>query len=160
MSPLGAISHQSMAELSDAFADVYPMQSRCFPSGDQIGKRTAVKFDPTRCGWPPATGTTQTVPLSARVWPRGSAAERLGLTQVPVCFRRGEERGERFGFARPGGCGDFSAFQKANVEAEERCLMPRYVEDQFVKASREIGLKVEPRAKERYEFNIFTADWK
>jgi hypothetical protein len=55
---------------------------------------------------------------------------------------------------------DFSAFQKANVEAEERRLMPRYVEDQFVKASREIGLKVEPRAKERYEFNIFTADWK
>ncbi len=27
---------------------------------------------------------------------------------------------------------DFSAFQRANVEAEERRLMPRYVEDQFV----------------------------
>jgi len=41
---------------------------------------------------------------------------------------------------------DFSGFQKANVEAEERRLMPRYVEDQFIKASKEIGLKVEPRA--------------
>ena len=35
--PSVATSHQSRPELSYAFADVYPMQSRCFPSGDQIG---------------------------------------------------------------------------------------------------------------------------
>src|ERR1043166_6312893 len=34
---------------------------------------------------------------------------------------------------------DFSAFQTANVEAEERRLMPKYVEDQFLKASDEVG---------------------
>jgi len=41
---------------------------------------------------------------------------------------------------------DFSGFQRANVEAEERRLMPRYVEDQFIKACAEIGLRVEARA--------------
>jgi hypothetical protein len=41
---------------------------------------------------------------------------------------------------------DFSAFQKANAEAEERRLMPRYVEAHFLNASKEVGLKVEPRA--------------
>jgi len=35
--PFVATSHQSRLELSYAFADVYPMNSRCFPSGDQIG---------------------------------------------------------------------------------------------------------------------------
>src|SRR2546427_1449600 len=38
---------------------------------------------------------------------------------------------------------DFSAFQQANAEAEERRLMPRYVEEQFLKASKEVGLRVE-----------------
>jgi superfamily II DNA or RNA helicase len=41
---------------------------------------------------------------------------------------------------------DFSGFQHANAEAEEKRLMPRYVEDHFVKASNAIGLRVEPRA--------------
>jgi SNF2 family DNA or RNA helicase len=41
---------------------------------------------------------------------------------------------------------DFSGFQHANAEAEERRLMPRYVEDHFIKACQTIGLKVEPRA--------------
>ena len=41
---------------------------------------------------------------------------------------------------------DFSGFQTANAEAEERRLMPRYVEQHFLNAAREIGLKVEARA--------------
>lgn len=41
---------------------------------------------------------------------------------------------------------DFSAFQRRNLEVEERRLMPRYVEAQFVAAAREVGLRVEPRA--------------
>ena len=41
---------------------------------------------------------------------------------------------------------DFSNFQRTNVEVEERRLMPRYVEQQFLDSAREIGLKVEPRA--------------
>jgi SNF2 family DNA or RNA helicase len=45
---------------------------------------------------------------------------------------------------------DFSSFQTANAEAEERRLMPRYVEQHFVNAAREIGLKVEPRADGLY----------
>ncbi len=32
---------------------------------------------------------------------------------------------------------DFSGFQQANAEAEERRLMPRYVEEHFIKAARE-----------------------
>ena len=53
---------------------------------------------------------------------------------------------------------DFSGFQKANVEAEERRLMPRYVEDQFVKSAREIGLKVEPRADGLWRVEHVLAD--
>jgi SNF2 family DNA or RNA helicase len=53
---------------------------------------------------------------------------------------------------------DFSGFQKANVEAEERRLMPRYVEDQFVKASKEIGLKVEARADGLWRVEHVLAD--
>src|SRR4030095_7911029 len=53
---------------------------------------------------------------------------------------------------------DFSGFQKANVEAEERRLMPKYVEDQFVKASKEIGLKVEPRADGLWRVEHVLAD--
>jgi Helicase conserved C-terminal domain/Domain of unknown function (DUF3883) len=53
---------------------------------------------------------------------------------------------------------DFSGFQKTNVEAEERRLMPRYVEDQFVKSAREIGLKVEPRADGLWRVEHVLAD--
>ncbi len=41
---------------------------------------------------------------------------------------------------------DFSAFRRRNLEVEERRLMPRYVEAQFIAAAREVGLRVEPRA--------------
>lgn len=53
---------------------------------------------------------------------------------------------------------DFSGFQKANVEAEERRLMPRYVEDQFVKAAKAVGLKVEPRADGLWRVEHVLAD--
>ena len=41
---------------------------------------------------------------------------------------------------------DFSAFQRRNLEVEERRLMPKYVERQFLEAARHVGLRVEPRA--------------
>ena len=41
---------------------------------------------------------------------------------------------------------DFSGFQSQNLEVEEKRLMPRYVEAQFIAASKEAGLRVEPRA--------------
>ncbi|MEW6667885.1 MAG: helicase-related protein [Thermodesulfobacteriota bacterium] len=41
---------------------------------------------------------------------------------------------------------DFSNFQRSNVEIEERMLMPRYVEQQFISMAEELGLKVEARA--------------
>ncbi|MDI6795713.1 MAG: helicase-related protein, partial [Desulfatibacillaceae bacterium] len=41
---------------------------------------------------------------------------------------------------------DFSDFQKTNVEVEERRLMPKYVEEHFVKAAAAVELKTEPRA--------------
>lgn len=53
---------------------------------------------------------------------------------------------------------DFSGFQRANVEAEERRLMPRYVEDQFIRSCREIGLKVEPRADGLWRIEHVLAD--
>ena len=53
---------------------------------------------------------------------------------------------------------DFSGFQSANAEAEERRLMPRYVEQHFLNAAREIGLKVEPRADGLYRVEHVLAD--
>jgi SNF2 family DNA or RNA helicase len=53
---------------------------------------------------------------------------------------------------------DFSAFQTANVEAEERRLMPKYVEDQFLKASDEVGLRVESRADGLWRVEHVLAD--
>jgi len=53
---------------------------------------------------------------------------------------------------------DFSGFQTANAEAEERRLMPRYVEQHFLNAAREIGLKVEPRADGLYRVGHVLAD--
>ena len=41
---------------------------------------------------------------------------------------------------------DFSAFQSANFEVEERRLMPKYVETQFLNSATVIGLNLEPRA--------------
>ncbi len=53
---------------------------------------------------------------------------------------------------------DFSGFQQANAEAEERRLMPRYVEEQFLKASKEIGLRVEARADGLWRVEHVLAD--
>jgi superfamily II DNA or RNA helicase len=53
---------------------------------------------------------------------------------------------------------DFSGFQQANAEAEERRLMPRYVEEQFLKASKEVGLRVEPRADGLWRIEHVLAD--
>ncbi len=53
---------------------------------------------------------------------------------------------------------DLPGFRKANVEAEERRLMPRYVEDQFIKAAQEIGLKVDPRADGLWRVEHVLAD--
>jgi SNF2 family DNA or RNA helicase len=41
---------------------------------------------------------------------------------------------------------DFEAFEQANLEAEERRLMPEYVARQFLTAAAMVGLRVEPRA--------------
>jgi superfamily II DNA or RNA helicase len=53
---------------------------------------------------------------------------------------------------------DFSGFQQANAEAEERRLMPRYVEEHFIKASAAVGLKVEPRADGLWRIEHVLAD--
>ena len=53
---------------------------------------------------------------------------------------------------------DFSGFQQANAEAEERRLMPRYVEDHFVKACGVVGLKVELRADGLWRVEHVLAD--
>jgi len=53
---------------------------------------------------------------------------------------------------------DFSAFQRANAEVEERRLMPRYVEQHFLHAAREVGLKVEARADGLWRIEHVLAD--
>jgi len=53
---------------------------------------------------------------------------------------------------------DFSAFQRANAEVEERRLMPRYVEQYFLSACREVGLKVEARADGLWRIEHVLAD--
>ncbi len=53
---------------------------------------------------------------------------------------------------------DFSAFQQRNLEVEEKRLMPRYVEAQFIAAAREVGLRVEPRADGLWRIEHVIAD--
>ena len=53
---------------------------------------------------------------------------------------------------------DFSGFQEANAEAEERRLMPRYVEEHFLKAAAAVGLKIEPRADGLWRIEHVLAD--
>ena len=53
---------------------------------------------------------------------------------------------------------DFSAFQRSNAEAEERRLMPKYVERHFLEAARVVGLKVEPRADGLWRVEHVLAD--
>ena len=50
------------------------------------------------------------------------------------------------GIALARGHVDFSSFAQANLEAEERRLMPRYVESHFLAAAKEVGLRTEARA--------------
>jgi superfamily II DNA or RNA helicase len=65
---------------------------------------------------------------------------------------------EATGIALARGNVDFSGFQQANAEAEERRLMPRYVEEHFIKASAAVGLKVEPRADGLWRIEHVLAD--
>ncbi len=53
---------------------------------------------------------------------------------------------------------DFSGLQKQNVEIEERRLMPKYVEQQFIEAAKRIGLRVEPRADGLWRIEHVLAD--
>jgi superfamily II DNA or RNA helicase len=53
---------------------------------------------------------------------------------------------------------DFSGFSRSNVEAEERRLMPKYVETQFVRAAQEVGLRVELRADGLWRVEHVLAD--
>jgi SNF2 family DNA or RNA helicase len=53
---------------------------------------------------------------------------------------------------------DFSGFQRRNLEVEERRLMPRYVEAQFIAAAKEIGLRVQPRADGLWRIEHVPAD--
>jgi superfamily II DNA or RNA helicase len=53
---------------------------------------------------------------------------------------------------------DFSGFQQANAEAEERRLMPCYVEEHFNRSSATVGLKVEPRADGLWRVDHVLAD--
>ena len=53
---------------------------------------------------------------------------------------------------------DFSAFQRRNLEIEEKRLMPQYVEAQFISAAREVGLRVEPRADGLWRIEHVLAD--
>jgi superfamily II DNA or RNA helicase len=53
---------------------------------------------------------------------------------------------------------DFSNFQQTNIEIEERRLMPRYVEEQFLSSAGEVGLKIEHRADGLYRIPHVLAD--
>ena len=53
---------------------------------------------------------------------------------------------------------DFSGFQQRNLEIEERRLMPKYVEDQFIAAAKKIGLRIEPRADGLWRIEHVLAD--
>ena len=53
---------------------------------------------------------------------------------------------------------DFSAFARANLEAEERRLMPRYVESHFLNAAGAVGLRTEARADGLWRIEHVRAD--
>src|SRR5271165_268313 len=72
--------------------------------------------------------------------------------------RKLKEYEEATGIALARGHVDFSGFQRQNLEIEERRLMPRYVEAQFIAAAKEIGLRVEPRADGLWRVEHVLAD--
>lgn len=53
---------------------------------------------------------------------------------------------------------NFDSFAKANLEAEERRLMPRYVESHFLAAAREVGLRTDARADGLWRIDRVAAD--
>lgn len=53
---------------------------------------------------------------------------------------------------------DLTGFQKSNAEAEERRLMPKYVEGQFLEAARAVGLRVDGRADGLWRVEHVLAD--
>jgi hypothetical protein len=53
---------------------------------------------------------------------------------------------------------DFSGFQKQNLEIEERRLMPKYVEQQFIESARRVGQRIEPRADGLWRVEHVLAD--
>ena len=53
---------------------------------------------------------------------------------------------------------DFPAFAQANLEAEERRLMPRYVESHFLQAAAAVGQRVEARADGLWRIDHVRAD--
>jgi superfamily II DNA or RNA helicase len=62
------------------------------------------------------------------------------------------------GIALARGHVDFSGFQQRNLEVEERRLMPKYVEDQFITAAKRVGLRIEPRADGLWRVEHVLAD--
>ena len=62
------------------------------------------------------------------------------------------------GIALARGHVDFSAFANANLEAEERRLMPRYVESHFLSAASAVGLRTEARADGLWRIEHVLAD--
>ena len=53
---------------------------------------------------------------------------------------------------------DFSTFARANLEAEERRLMPRYVEAHFLNAAKAVGLRTDARADGLWRIEHVLAD--
>ena len=62
------------------------------------------------------------------------------------------------GIALARGHVDFSSFAQANLEAEERRLMPRYVESHFMAATAAVGLRTEARADGLWRIEHVLAD--
>ena len=65
---------------------------------------------------------------------------------------------EATGIALARGHVDFSAAARSNIEAEERRLMPRYVEAHFLNAARAVGLRAEERADGLWRIEHVLAD--
>ena len=65
---------------------------------------------------------------------------------------------EATGIALARGHVDFSAFAEANLEAEERRLMPRYVESHFVSAAKAVGQSTHARADGLWRIEHVRAD--
>ena len=53
---------------------------------------------------------------------------------------------------------DFASFARANLEVEERRLMPRYVESHFLNAAKAVGLRTEARADGLWRIEHVLAD--